>query len=247
MATQEVLRRHFARMGARVAIGDASLLREGEDVRIDIGRDEEGEFFDLRFRRGCAPEVLDVRPDSRHMVLMVRAERAKNKFLLGHDERHWFAAAVPGESVRDVRTAMESLRPEGAEGEGVIRQGEWFFVPVPRFNAAGRPVLRNEPLSRGAGSKPHVCEELIRTGGVSVLVSSRYPIGLTEAEYEKAIAADRELRKLNWQRMVREPEVHARGKVRHADHKTVFLDGWHRVHMNRERFARHAAQVVFLD
>jgi hypothetical protein len=52
---------------------------------------------------------------------------------------------------------------------------------------------------------------------------------------------------MSWRRMVRDAEVYARGKVRHPDHKTVFLSGWHRVYMNRERFARHAAQIAFLD
>lgn len=39
---------------------------------------------------------------------MVREGKDKNKFLLGHDERHWFAAAVPGNAVRDVWTAMKA-------------------------------------------------------------------------------------------------------------------------------------------
>ena len=37
----------------------------------------------------------------------------KNKFLCGHDERHWFVAAVPGRSVATVRSAMEALKPPG--------------------------------------------------------------------------------------------------------------------------------------
>jgi hypothetical protein len=36
-------------------------------------------------------------------------------------------------------------------------------------------------------------------------------------------------------------------KVRHPDHKTIYLDGWHRVYMNRERFAPHVKQIAFLD
>jgi hypothetical protein len=40
-------------------------------------------------------------------------------------------------------------------------------------------------------------------------------------------------------------EVYARGEVRHRDHKTIDLVGWHRVYMNRERFARHAQQIAF--
>jgi hypothetical protein len=48
-------------------------------------------------------------------------------------------------------------------------------------------------------------------------------------------------------RMVRDAEVFARGRVRHSDHKTIRPEGWHRVYLNRERFARHATQIAFLD
>jgi hypothetical protein len=50
-----------------------------------------------------------------------------------------------------------------------------------------------------------------------------------------------------WRSMTRDAEVYARGEVRHKDHKTIDLCGWHRVYMNRERFARHAPQIAFLD
>jgi hypothetical protein len=45
----------------------------------------------------------------------------------------------------------------------------------------------------------------------------------------------------------RDAEVYARGELRHRDRKTIDLDGWHCVYMNRERFARHATQIAFLD
>ena len=66
-------------------------------------------------------------------------------------------SAVPGDSVRDVRTAIDSLRPTEIEGREAIRQGEWFFVPEPGVYDKNAVVLRNEPLSRGGRSKPHVC------------------------------------------------------------------------------------------
>ena len=116
-----------------------------------------------------------MRPASRHLVLMVRDGNDKNKFLLGRDERHWFAAAVPGDGVHDVRTAIASLRPTEVEGREAIRQGEWFFVPAPEVHEDARVIYRNEPLSRGGGSKPHICEELMRSSGTAVMVSSAYP------------------------------------------------------------------------
>jgi len=58
-------------------------------------KDKDGEYFDIRCQEGPEPEVADVRPRSRHLLLMIRDGRDKLKYLCGHDERHWFAAAVP--------------------------------------------------------------------------------------------------------------------------------------------------------
>jgi hypothetical protein len=246
MKTEESLRRHFFRMGARVFVRGPG-PRQREKIRINVERDRSGEFFDIRSEEGVVPEILDVQPSIRHLVLMVRDGSLKNKFLLGHDERHWFAAAVPGDSVRDVRTAIASLRPEEIEGRKAIRQGEWFFVPEPGVSEKGAVIHRNEPLSRGVGSKPHICSEMMRRGGVTVMVCRQYPTGVSYAEYERLIATDHRATSYAWRRMTRDAEVYARGEVRHRDHKTIDLVGWHRVYMNRERFARHAQQIAFLD
>lgn len=246
MTTEEFLRRHFSRMGARVRVQELG-VRPGLKIRIDIGRDRTGEFFDVRCGEGVVPEILDVQPPTRHLVLMVRDGNARNKFLLGRDERHWFAAAVPGESVHDVRTAIASLRPTEIEGRTAIRQGEWFFVPERGISEKDAVIHRNEPLSRGGGSKPHICEELMRRGGATVMVSSEYPTGINPARYERLISTDPKARSMAWRSMTRDADVYARGEVRHRDHKTIDLDGWHRVYMNRERFARHAPQIAFLD
>jgi hypothetical protein len=246
MTTTEFLCRHFSRMGARLKIQGPG-VRQGEKVRIDVGRDRDGEFFDVRCHEGVVPEILDVRPDSRHLVLMVRDGADKNKFLLGHDERHWFAAAVPGDGVHDVRTAIESLRPTEAKGRSAVRQGEWFFVPAPGAQKYASAIYRNEPLSRGGRSQPHICEELMRCGGVTVMVSSAYPAGITEPEYNRLLDTNPKVRGMAWRRMVRDAQVCARGDVRHRDHKTIHLYDWHGVYMNRERFAKHARQIAFLD
>jgi hypothetical protein len=47
--------------------------------------------------------------------------------------------------------------------------------------------------------------------------------------------------------MVRDAEVFAMGTIRHADHATVRLSGWHRVLMNTEPRARAMRHVAFLD
>lgn len=246
MKTEKFLRRHFSRMGARVRVQERR-IPSGRKIRIDVGRDRSGEFFDIGCEEGVVPEILDVQPPTRHLVLMVRDGRDRNKFLLGRDERHWFAAAVPDDGVRDVRTAIASLRPTEIEGREAIRQGEWFFVSERGVSEQDAVIHRNEPLSRGGGSKPHICQELMRRGGTTVMVCSAYPTGVSPARYERLISADPEARSMMWRRMTRDADVYARGEVRHKDHKTIDLDGWHRVYMNRERFARHAPQIAFLD
>ena len=47
--------------------------------------------------------------------------------------------------------------------------------------------------------------------------------------------------------MTRDPELFARGTVRHPDHATITLHGWHRVVMNTENRASAMRHVAFLD
>lgn len=195
---------------------------------------------------------------------MSRQVDAKHKFLCGHDERHWFVAAVPERAAAaNVNSAFEALRPTAVRQEldrkrvkrknrnrrrndAFLRQGEWFFVPAGERNFQALLVLRNEPLRRGGG-KPHICEELVRIGGELVYVSAQHPNGVTEANYRKLIIRKPKLRNLQWVTQRRNPGVFVRGKVRHADHKTIVLDGWHEVLMNTETQSAAMRHVAFVD
>ena len=258
----------FALMGARVQLREivSDFRWRRQSPGIDIRSDERGEFFDIRLGRDerVEYEVVDLRPEMRHLLLLGRREGKKEKYLCGHDERHWFVCAVPGASVSGVLTAMESLQPLPVRvavrnnlrrqknrfrrrNEAFVRQGEWFFLPQPDLIVPERLMLRNEPLSRGAGSKPHTCQFAYRSGGVSVMVCSRYPQGLTHAQYRSVLASNPKAARWDWRQMTRDPAFYARGRVWHRDHKTVVLDAWHRVVMNTEREAPFAPRVVFLD
>src|SRR6266511_455169 len=99
--SSETLERRFAAVGARVKVAQAPWRG---DPRIDIRADGRGEYFDVRFGSGKATvelEVVDVQPRDRHLLLLARVGGEKSKFLCGHDERHWFVAAVP-EAARGV-------------------------------------------------------------------------------------------------------------------------------------------------
>jgi hypothetical protein len=255
----EALHRRFAAIGARVKIaGD----RRGSP-QIDVRSDRRGEFFEVRFvGRGHAVdlEVVDVKRAERHLLLLTRDDEGKSKFLCGHDERHWFVAAVP-ETARGVtgvqtakaalqpslvRDAIERVRPKHAfrrRNPAYVRQGEWFFVPAPRLDPPVTKVLFDEPVSRGRG-KPHMMQFAYRQGGELVWVNYRYPTGITEAQYRELSRAEQ---RGSWARMVRDAEVFAKGAIRHPDHATVVLRGWHRVAMNTEQAARAIRHVAFLD
>jgi hypothetical protein len=263
-----LLERKFALMGARVQFREIAGANRWRPQRpgIDVGVDAKGEFFDVRLARDerVEYEVVDLRAEMRHLLLMGRNGERKEKYLCGHDERHWFVCAVPGASVSGVLTAMESLQPAivrravsaklrrrknrfRRRNEAFVRQGEWFFLPVPDAVVPDRLVLRNEPISRGAGSKPHTCQYAYRMGGTPVWVCSRFPNGVWEAQYKQIIAGNPKAARWDWRRMVRGAGFFARGRVWHRDHKTVVLDCWHRVVMNTEGEAPFAPRVVFLD
>jgi hypothetical protein len=259
----QLLQCKFGLMGARVKIApQARLSRTDARFTVDVRSDKKGEYFDIRLleREQVEMNVLDVRPEMRHLLLMVPG----GKFLCGHDERHWFVAAVPGSNASNVNTALVALKPAAVRLEearkrirtkdrfrrrnnAFVRQGEWFFVPAPELTLNGLLVMRTEPLSRGAGSKPHMCEYIYRTGGQTVYVSRERPNGITEAEYHKLIASNPRARNWGWRVMRRDMQVYARGRVWHPDHKTIYLDCWHRVFMNTENEAPAMRNLVFLD
>jgi hypothetical protein len=269
----EALTRQFARIGADLEIAERPSVsgRNGaSNFSLDIKEEGRKEFYLLEIAKPAIEtvdfQVLNSRPDLRHLVLMARNESAeiasKEKFLCGHDERHWFVASLPQAAVTDVRTAMEALKPREAvwsqrraevrprdrnkrHNAGFIRQGEWFFVPMPTFQPGPLDVIRkDEPISRGAGSKPHIVSELMRRGGELVYVNRRTRAMLTAAQFSNQIRQGKLKNAQEWvdQRMT--SLVFVRGKVRHADHKTIELKGWHRVAMNAEPVSNN---VRFLD
>jgi hypothetical protein len=259
--SSDILERRFAVVGARIRVMAGPWLGE---PRIDVDTDSHGEYFDVRFSGGHSPvnlEVIDVKPRDRHLLLLARTGQEKSKFLCGHDERHWFVAAVP-ESARGVTgvvTAKAALQPEVVRdlilrtkpkdpfrrrNTAYLRQGEWFFVPAEGISPADALVLRDEPLTRGHG-KVHVMQFAFRRGGEVVYVNRQHPTGISEARFVRL--TDTQRRTGNWEPMVRDPEVYAKGTLRHPDHATIQLADWHRVLMNTEQDARAMRHVAFID
>lgn len=257
-----LLKRQFETIGARLEIEEGA-----KSFSIDVIEDRGKERFLIRFGpEVMEPTVLNVMRERRHLLLMLREadKKTKARFLCGFDERHWFVAAVPEASgASTVRAAMQDLKPaavQAAEEKAEVkprdrfrrrnggwrRQGEWFFIPRPEIEFDPQIVLKHEPLRRGRG-KAHMAEECVRRGGITVYVCGRHPNGLAEAEYKLLLQRQPPAKRWGWRTMRRDMEVFVRGTIRHPDHKTLHLAGWHKVEMNTETQAVAMRHVVFLD
>lgn len=166
-----------------------------------------------------------------------------SRLLVGHDEMHWFVAGVTNSMT--VKQAFERLRPDAVtvamrknkvkdknwrkrKNKGFIRQGEWFFVPV-HFEEGSQTIIhKTEPISRPTGGKPHYVEEVVRFGGETVYVQGESI--LSPELFKKVPSKERYL----YSQRVMGATVLGRGKVKHPDHHTVELKGWHEIHLSRE-------------
>ncbi len=264
----------FQKIGAEVRVvsggdrvGDRSVQSQRSPVILDVIDDRGKESFEIAFRsaddlNSTTLSILEVIPEDRHLVLLARQTDEdgrvlrKDHFLCGHDERHLFVAAVT--SVSTVAAAKASLKPvEVRNLEAGLntkkrnrrktkvfkRQGEWFFIPDD-IEPGAHQVRKNEPLSRGRGSKPHLAQFAFRVGGVAVKVCNEFPTGLTHEEYNAVIASNPRAQYFNWRDMQRDATVYVKGRISHADHATITLNSWHRVLMNTER---PTETVAFLD
>ena len=266
-------------MGARLRVSTrAASARRGQGwhsqpdrsrpFTLDVQTAKNGQFFDIRLNPDVDSEVsflvLDVQPADRHLLLMAKWGKTKERYLCGHDERFWFAAAVPEKTpVSSVLQAKNALKPEPVRrseaigkvrgrdanrrrNHAFLRQGEWFFVPEPSKTVDAWLILHHEPLSRGLG-RPHIAELAYREGGTTVYVCREYPSGVTEETYAALIGRDPKKRGLTWQTMRRDPLTYAKGRITHPDHKTIVLPCWHRVLPNTESQSRARRNLVFLD
>jgi hypothetical protein len=296
----ETLKRQFGRIGARLEVSElqarewrlrgSSRWSGASPFSANVRNDADGEHFTMTVGDNSnipakerskdeldlsKIQVLDVQPKDRHLVLQVVLGENRSvqvdKFLMGHDERHWFMAQVPG-NVTTVKQAKDALKPTEVQQQqkrkkvkrskrnkrknaAYVRQGEWFFMPDEDYFPDKKVIVsRNEPLVRGGGGKPHIAEECCRVGGTTVMVNRTFaPNGITMGAYNK-MRSDRHddpafLRSGAWSAMTRDATVYVRGTVRHPDHKTIKLRGWHRVVPNTEqrRVAGRFTTMAFLD
>lgn len=170
----------------------------------------------------------------------------ERRLLVGMDERHLFISQMRSDhKPSSVKQAHERLAPAGVPGSEkrrkkakIIRQGEWFFVPatpeekeqiaaiVKLRGIESNTALGSDGSGRRSGGKPHTAKERVRVGGS------------TENETRTLRGRTRVFRstRFGWVEFVR-------GTIKHADHKTVKLQDWHKVLSNTEN--RSAGTVWF--
>jgi len=240
-------------------------LPGGDNYTVDV---KNGKFiFDLG-NSDTTVTVQEADPKDKHILVNVRRKvqvenRAKDgfhteiqndKWLCGHDERDWFVAAATGttiweakqnlkpKEVREVEGGVERKKLHKRKNSAFLRQGEWFFVPSPDFKLPKNSVThRDEPMSRPGGGKPHIVEEVYRSGGRTVWFNGTNV--LTPSEYRKL---DPSL-KVGYTQRQADASVYGRGYVKHPDHATIHLEGWHRIYMNTENRSRNGSVMVFID
>lgn len=248
----------FEKIGASAKVRDLSDNRFNEnDFEIDIVSVKGREMFDIAVKANSENDfqVLQIDKIGRHLLLKVN----RQKFLCGHDERHWFVSEVL-ETASNINDAKEKMKPGNVlvsqvkrnvksknknkrRNKSFLRQGEWFFIPSSETEFNENLILRKEPIRVGR-SRPHIVDEIVRTGGETVYVSTEYPNGITEEEKEIEIKLNSAVLRIPFKTMRRNAGVFGRGKVRHPDHGTIELKGWHTISLSSEIRGRN---VAFLD
>lgn len=260
---RRVVEKYFEKIGARITIRKGTSPRGGV-LRMNVATDRKGEHFTLTIHPDIEDSeititLLDYDDKLSQMLLLIRFPElvrkrgsmtsVKTKFfdtqrlLVGKDEMHWFVAGVTQST--NIRQAFENLRPQAVrvaikrngvkskdwrkrKTKGFIRQGEWFFVPVHFVEDEKTIIHKNEPIFRPGGGKPHYVEELIRFNGDVVYVRGNDVI--SEDQYKNVKDSD----KIFYHQQMRVARALGRGKVKHSDHHTIELKGWHEIHISAE-------------
>lgn len=255
----------FQQVGARARLRLIDGSQPGgthHPMAIDVAVDELGEYFDIQHTPKVWVSAVDTRPHDRHLVLRAGNGWGIDNFLCGHDEFHWFVAALPGISdISTVADAKEALKPaqvarleqrvqfgtSNRRNDVFLRQGEWFFVPCRHASIDLRRVVQGGLLMRDENSKPHRCDYLYEDGEREY-ECPRFPkLAFFEAEYRHILRTRRKSKQWKWRQLPYHPVVYAKGWIRHADHSPMYFDIWHRVEKNREADSLKMSQMKYRD
>ena len=211
---------------------EAFVETTGNVFEIDVRQNGGREAYHLKYPTGdtVLVEALDVKPKQRHLIMDVTGWRLpiSGRYLCGYDEQHWFVASLPFDRrTATVRGAMEALKPAI-----VLREQKRKGVKHRRHRRKTAAYVRQGEWFFLPRPNMHVGELAVRNGQ---LVRSGGKPHRVEWLYRPA---DRD-------------ETFVRGVVSHPDHKTIYLQVWHRVVQNNESeptpVARPFTRMAYLD
>lgn len=179
-----------------------------------------------RGRLALPADVRVVAERDRDVDVEVSTSGQRRHLLCGMDEAHLFIARLPRPcaSVRDAHDALRPDIPPQYERGVIRRQGEWFFLPVTGDERSELNALSPRQIARR--------------------------VGIAEAARQRRRGRPHVATEV----CVLDPgaRIYARGEIRHPDHASLALRGWHRVLPNREFFEwiparRRARSVHWVD
>lgn len=232
------------------ALAEVDINKNFDSPRITVDEKKGKEYFHVTLTGNTKCHVTNIDKAKRHLILHFNEEnKIKTNFLCGFDERHLFVAEV--DTSTNVESAFYSLLPtelvnnlssKPIKKKSIVkrhnknykRQGEFFFIPLDTTVNEEFPIviLKNEAIRRERLSKPHTLEFCIRDGTTVTYFHPDYPNGITEKEYNVLSNNIKSSRK--WKAEFMTSTLLAKGKVSHADHKTLKLLNWHKVLINGE-------------
>jgi hypothetical protein len=146
------------------------LVQEGERMFVELVSKRSLTRDEVKARMGRGARL--VRETRDNWIVERVTTSALRRFLCGMDERHLFIAQVEGGTT--VRDAHRLLKPEvvrdaeRSHAGRLLRQGEWFFVPLNRVEQRTlavelevRPWIVRKGESLGGNGHPHEAEESV--------------------------------------------------------------------------------------
>lgn len=153
-----------------------------------------------------------VRETDRAFVVERSTPASLRRYLCGLDERHYFIAQFEnGTTVKDAHRRLkpaEVVEAERSRPGRTLRQGEWFFLPVPSYDRRGLDSAKARRFaSLGGNGRPHVADEVV------VLNGRTYARGAVRHPDHKTLVLD------DWRIVHRNAEVRPEG-----DHGIYWID-----------------------
>jgi len=226
-----------------------------DSIRLDTSGDKRSPFV-LRLGKDADGEIklLNVDTSQHGVLLQIQQENVKVNFLCGLDEfDKTFIARVPNQGITTVANAKDALKPpEVLDAErstprmgkkknkhkrrnsAWLRQGEWFFIPMPKYEPGDSAILRKNAPLMVAGNRAHKAELVADTAGesryISIMDARR---SLSKKGYER-LMKENSKEQYKWEMRSESSSIYVKGRITAPDHKTLVLNIWHRAVPNRE-------------